>query len=1162
MFQYILTEEQAPDWLMKTSLIDVRHDIRALLPFPTYRQDNQTFVSDYLQEVKPYHVQVKDFNLVYDGNDDYPGTVTDFDCPAYYDTQLQTPQYVSPILLPYTASTAVGNGTASNVADTEPTAEIWATTPWNEWYNNYLLSLQSVAVSAGGSGYTEAPEVIVGTEWQSNTAYTTGQQIFYRTNLYSVTDSGTSGDTAPEFTTGSQMNGSAALSYSGTAAKAVAVINSRLQVIAVNVTVEGSGYVVTPAIRFVSTSGSGAQAHAYMGNDLVRSMNMSIKYDRYEYISNITDWTYLVATYPAGTQVRYADRVWQATNTVSNAPTTIAAAGVAGSYTLTLASNIYLGTGMIVSGFGIPADTIITQSSTGSNIISISQALLSSIESTEISFYNPFIVEQWTRIPADTLSGIDRTQGFYLPTANQPGRSLPLLIDGLEYPGVQVSALDFSYNTGYDVGNYDINPFDNISYSPEGTPTYDPALLDAAYSSAYLDPFLGLRPTDINVDGGGYIDVFSSYAPEELVPGSEFDTLDMRVYTTPGSDSTGLGWGFQAKSIRYTYDPENPVLNFAGVLEYPFTIAIFNVTLGLAIEPVNYDWANYEVTVGLTETAGDVLDLYVTGVGGGNQLYLNTYLGNTIENSQIAVPFSITSISEFLIYNGEVRLIPGSDYTYAADGASSTTVTFANTYEATDRINLAVFGYTDSDPTRSWSLPVYEVIVSDGSSTVAMSNSLQGTNQVNLVVTVNGVRLRPYQGAEYLGNGSTVTFTLPNNNSYDPSTMSNNDVLVYIDNVKLTQGVGEGYVVNPYTGGARTITFTTAPAAGAKILASVGTGSEYRVYNDALTFLPGSIPNSGDIMNIVTWNDTSEQALLTQLFVGPSTSGNNTFDLGRVVTNPERLLVTLDGHWLFNGLGFTVDGANLIIGGSTVGPDAVLAVTLFTNIVVPDPMTFRIFQDMRGVQATYRITPGSTTALAQPVTAVADVIYVDNASALGVPNLALNIWGVVTIGAERIMYRYIDLEANTISGLLRGTAGTAVASHASGTAVYNMGRGNLMPETCQNYIVSNITYPLVSGVNLGDGTTTAFTATDIDISQEPIDTRDQTVIVYVGGERIQTGYTITADAPVTVTFDAAPPVGAEVTILVRRAHTWYDVTTPDLPLNRTDTVCARFLQGQ
>jgi hypothetical protein len=1210
MFQFILSEEQSPDWLTKTSLIDVRHDLRELVPFQTYRQDNQTFVSDYLQEVKPYHVQVKDFNLVYNGLDEYPGTLTDFDCPSYYDTALQSPQYVSPILLPYTQSTATGTGTASDISDTESNAEIWAVTPWSDWFDNYLLSLQSIDMSAVGSGYTSPPTVTIGTEWQANTAYTIGQQIFYGTNLYSVTVAGTSGSAAPTFTTGSLVNGTATLTYAGTAATGVAVINSQLQVVAVNIVEAGSGYTTTPVVILTSDSGSGARAYAYMGNDLVRNFNMTIKYDRYEYTSTIADWSYLVENYPVNTQVRYIDRVWQAISTINNTPIIVSAVGTAGEYTLTLSSSAGLGTGLIVTGLGIPPGTIITQYSSGSNTIEISQALLVTINSELVNFYDPFIFEQWDSVAASSLSGINRTQGFYMPTVNQPGRSLPLLIDGLDYPGVQVYALDFSYNTGYDVGNYDINPFDNISYSPEGIVTYDPALLDAQYSSAYVDPFLGTRPTDINVDGGGYIDIFSSYAPEELVPGSEFDTLDFRVYTAPGSDYDGLGHGFPAASVRYTYDPTNPVLSFAGLLQNPFTVVVFNATLGLTIEAVNYDWVNYEVTVGLTETAGDVLDLYVTGVGGGNQLYLNTYLGSDVGN-ELTVPISVEIISEFLIYNGEVMLVEGVDYTYAATGNQSTMVTFVDTYGATDRINLAVFGYASTGTTTSWSLPVFETIVSNGNDTYDLTSSFQGTNQVNIIVTVNGARLRPYQGVSAVGDGSTTTFELPNNNGYDPMLMSDNDVIVYVDNVKAIQG--STYVINPDDSSVpRTITFAEAPVDGADILMSVATNSEYRVYNNALTFLSGHVPVVGDIIDVITWNDTSEQGLETQVFVGPSVDNNNTFDLGRIVANPERLLVALDpdgilgGRWLFNGLDYLVEGTKITLSGPTIDSNAVLAVTLFTNSVVPSPMTFRIFQDMRGVQATYRITPSSTTELAAAVNNTDDIIYVTDASALSEPNFAAdfninfvystgdvvmynglfyqaigpttgnlptdtaywspttgaaNTWGVLTIDAERIMYRHRDTVANTVSGLLRGTAGTAITSHAVDAYVYDMGRGNLMPETCQNYIVSNVTYPLISGENLGDGSTTEFIA-DIDISQEDSTIRDETVEVYIGGERIQDGYTITNPDPVTVLFDTPPPAGVEVTILVRRAHSWYNTATPALPLVETDTICARFLRGQ
>jgi len=1292
MFKFILTEEQAPDWLMKTSFINVRHDIRSLLPFPTYRQDNQDFVSDYLQEVKPYHVQVKQFNLVYKGQDEYPGFATDFDNPPYYDTSLEIPQFVSPILLPYTKSTAVGTGRPSDIADTPANAEIWATTPWQEWYNNYLLSLTSVSVTATGSGYATEPEVIIGTEWTADTAYTLGQQVFYGSNLYSVTVAGTSADVPPSWVTGSELSGTATLTYVGTPATAVAVINSQLQVIAVNVVDDGAGYTTNPVITFVSATGTGAQARANMGNPLVREFNLTIKYDRYEYVSTITDWNYLVAVYPANTQVRFADTVWQAIDTVTNTPIVLNSTGTAGEYTLTVPSTTGLATGMIVTGLGIPADTTVTEINEVDNIVTMSRAVLQSITSKPVNFYSPFVVEEWDRVPASTLSGINRTQGFYLPTVDQPGRSLPLLIDGLNYPGVQVYGLGFDFNTGYDVGNYDINPFDNISYGPEGFPTYDPALLDATYSSSFDDVFLGTRPADINVNGGGYIDEFSSYAPEELVPGSEFDTLDFRVYTSPGFDNTGLGHGFPAASQRFVYDPANPVLSFAGFLKHPFTVVVFNATSGLAIEPTNYDWANYEVTIDpATSNAGDIINLYITGVGGGNQLYLNTY--NQAALDEIVVPFAVPSvynitttytwgdvvsyngdfyratavttgnlpvnlvgwtlvssaavIYQILIYNGEEQLEAGTDYTVSSSGGS-TTVTFATTYDNTARINLAVFGYAVDGPTHSWSLPVFQTLEATGGTTVDLINSLQGTNAVNLIIVVNGQRLNPYQGSEYVGDNVTVEYELPNSYGYDPALVSDNDVFVFVDNVKLIQDLD--YVVDAYDGISdyRTITFTTAPVTGSKILLSVATECGYRLYNQSLTFLPGNIPAAGDIVEIITWNDTSEQRLLTEVFVGPGTINNNTFDLGREVTNPERMLVTLNGYWLFNGIDFVFNGTTITISGQTIISTDVVAVTLFTDRVVPDPMAFRIFQDMRQVQATYRITPSTTTTLVQPVEIADDIIYVEDASALSEPNFATsysnnisynlgavviygtefyqaiafttgnlptdtdyweltdgaaNIWGILTVNGERILYRNRDTVTNTVSGLLRGTAGTAITTHNVGTYVYNMGRENLMPLGCQNYVVSNITNPLESGVNLGDGTTIEFVASDISlviagatawvvsntyasgaavvnsgnyyraIIAVPANTAitnttywepmSNAVEVYVGGARIpNTDYTMTSQNPVTVEFDTAPPDGAEVAILVKRAHTWYNVDTPNLPLNETDTICARFLQGQ
>ena len=678
MFKYIYSEFTAPDWLIKSSFIIVDHQLQPLLPYQLYEVDDQTFVQDYLTEVKPYHVQTLAFNLVYNGSDTYPGGMTDFDVPAYWNNTLEIPQFTSPVLTPYTAS---NSNPESRVSDAAANAAVWAEIPWQSWFSNYTLRIEGVDIVAGGTGYTVAPDVTFGTAWTANTVYVLGQQIYYINgpvnNLYSVTVAGSSGDTPPIFTTGSQVNGTATLTWVGNGASGYATINSTGQVVAVTVTDTGSGYITTAPVTITGGNGTGAQAGTIMNNNMVREFAIRIKFDRYQYATTIFEWQ-AGYSYATGDQVRWHDRVWSADAPVSS------------------------------------------------------------------TVFDP---NQWSLVDSGTLSGVDRTMGYYAPTPNMPGLSLPLLINGVSYPGVQVAGLNY-------------------------TAGQDTSLLDTVFSSSYVDPYLGLRPTDINVVGGGYVDGYSSYAPEELVPGIEFDTLDFRVYTT---------------------------------------------------------------------------------------------------------------------------------------------------------------------------------------------------------------------------------------------------------------------------------------------------------------------------------------------------------------------------------------------GGPTNGAD------------------FRIFQEMRGLQLAYTITADTTTTLTQAVTATDDVIHVANAGALFVPDFDTNQWGVLTINAERIMYREINLVDNTVSDLMRGTAGTAVASHSDGSAVYNMSSNNLFGRQYQNYVVEDTT--------AADGTATVFTAPSITLSTSttawvitntyslgdivsasgsfyrakqavPANTAitdtnywqslASAVEVYVGGLRVSNSvYTVTAQSPVAVTFTTAPAEGLDVTVLVRRG-TWVD----------------------
>ena len=1081
MFDFILQEQVAPDWLFKTSLIDVNHKIRDLLPYQIFRQDNQDFVLEYIKEVKPYHVKIKEFNLKYEGTDTYQGSVTDFDCPAYFDTTYN--QFVSPIL-------DDGEPPLDPVSSTPSTAPIWQTLPWSQWYQNYTLELQAVDVIEPGANYTIAPQVVIGTKWQANTGYTAGQQIFHRSNLYTVQIGGTSGTLAPTFTEGAETNGTVTLAWAGDPGLAVARVNTGGQLVQVIVADPGIGYLITPAITITGGNGSGARAVAVMGNELVRNFTTTIKFDRYEYTSQVLDWE-PNTKYAEGQLVRFQDQVYSV-NEVD--------------------------------------------------------------DSSELDSGAIFDPEDYTVVDPATLAAADRVIGLYAPTPNEPGRELAQVIVGIDYPGVQVKGPGFDQNTGFDVGNFDINPFDNIDFGPEGRPTYDPAILDAIYESSFLDTYLGERTTDINVAGGAFVDTYSSHAPEELVPGATFDTLDMRVFTRPGSDWTGDGHGFNIKTVNLAWTASNASISFADAMAHAVAVRVVNITNRESLIPVeqySINWPSQTVTVTGGAAAGDIVSMEIYGIGGGSQLYKESYPGNLVGNS-LLLPVAYNEIYELnIVVNGEII----TNYSYASSsGGRTTTVTFADTYDINDWLVITVMGITT--PQKTWSFPLTQYFIYDGSTdTYILDNSLQGTNDINLIVERDGSRLRPAESVEYFGDGSSAgPFYLPTRGQVNQGLISDNDVEVYVDQERLFLAVD--YTVSPWDGSSdRYVQFNTAPAPGTTIVIALTTDADYIVNNDQLILRVGA--SFGAVIGVTTWNDTQEQGLLTQVFVGPTQTGTtigepydstnfdagditglpgsydysagtvietNNFDTGRPILDSERLWITLNGQRLLAGDGFTVSGTVVTISGSIIGPGDVVAITSFTQTVVPEAIAFRIFQDMLGIQKIYRILPETSTVLTQALSATDDIIYVRDAKNLDEPNLPNNIFGQITVNGERITYRERDDWANTVSGLRRGTAGTGADSHALDAPVLSIGRGELLPDAYQQRTLEQ--------TFLADGSTTTYSAEFGYVNE---------IDVYLGGsiqcyvgpsigalvEIPQEDFTIISVDPIAVQLDFVPAAGLQ-----------------------------------
>ena len=1089
--------------------------------------------------------------------DDYQGTMTDFDVPAYYDTDVIPNQFISPVLTPYTVSTAVGTGTPSDVSDTPSTSLIWQDQPWNFWYQNYTLAVVGAIVSDSGSGYTVAPVATVTGDCVSPAVLTVNINGSGHITGVTVVDPGVGYITTAIIT----LSGG-----NGTGGQLVAVMAG-----------PGQGE------NTDTTAGTTGQTQYY---NLVRSFNLTMKYDRYQYASTIVDWEPNV-NYDNGTQVRYDNRVWTADSS----------------------------------------------DSTG----------------VESATFDP---QQWQLVNAATLSGVDRTMGLYVPSVNEPGLDLGLLISGITYPGVQVSAPTFSQNTGFDVGNFDINPFDNIAYGPEGRPTYDPGILDTIYESRFLDIYLGLRPTDINVVGGEFVGPYESHAPEELVPGSEFDTMDFRVYTRPGSDWDLNGHGFAWKIVKWVYNSTIAYTqSFDGIIPNPVQIRVTNQTQRrdlIVDKDYSVDWTNNFVTIIPSISAppaanGDILVLSVFGIGGGNQLYKNSYIGSDIGDS-VTIPVAYSEIedtaifvngvlvSDYILYpkdhpawNNTIAYSAGDQVSYYSEQniyvavfsppvgtppsdsfywkpelgtVNSTTILFANSWSSSDEVNITAIGSTDGSLPYTWSTPQTQNFVSYGQLDYMLDNSMSGTNIANLVVEINGIRARPPEGALYIADGSSG-YALPNRGGYSLGLVSENEVYVWVNNERLT--LGRDYFVEPFTGGdTRYVDFITAPSIGSQVLISVITKADYVIIDDGSTIdnyillfrtNGGFRPISGDIVSVTSWNDTAQQSIVTLLWQGPVIKGIvvnepfdstgfdagdipndpgsfdytegvqiivNDFQLNRYVLDPTRMWVTKNGKRIFYGDDYLVVGQQLILHGPAIGVTDVVVAQLYTDSVVSNAMAFRIFQDMRGIQATYRMTPETTTYLTQPLLKGQDTIHVDSVSGLTQPDLLINIWGIITINGERIMYRELDINNNTVSSLMRGTAGTAVADHAVDSIVYNLGQSNLAPAEYQDQIVYTNT--------LANGSTTTFTAPNIDLGNLTLSFAEQAILVYVSGLRVTTGYTVDSVAPATITFATAPKDGYEVSIRVRQGFGWYQPANGNpsdgRALQITQTDAARFFRGQ
>jgi len=1024
LFRYILSEQSDVGWLHKTSLIDVEHTVRDLEQYPTFKKDDQDFLLNYLTESKPYHTKIKEFLLKYNGNDQYNTDTIDFDVPAYYDTTFG--KFISPVL---DYDGVILKTDQSNFDDDgkglkETGYNIWELTPWDSWYTNRGLSIGSVVIQNSGSGYISAPTVIV------------------------------SGGGAT------------------TQATMISRINTVGKVIGIDILTGGDGYTSEPTITLSGGNGQGVVLTSIMTNPLVRNVLTTIRYDRCEYNTSVVDWvndmtlttvdsdlstidssiTVDSGLYEVGKLVRFNNKL----------------------YVLNVLKSFE-------TSFDINDYTLIDSPTMEYIYDNDNNKYVSPVPSNAV--YPQYGITQ-------RVSGADRTMGYYVPDIDKPGLDIGLLINGTTYHGVSINGLDMTSSDTVDV----------------------------EYSSSFSNLYLGTNPSDINPDGGLFIDEYSSHSPEELIPGSVFDTLDMVINTRPGFDYDGNGHAFEMQYKLFEYTSSTTVFSFIDIVEHPISIKVINSTNGLVLSETNnytVDWANGTVSITSGVTNGETIQIYVYEIGGGNQLFRETYNGTDILN-EVQIPVESSSIYNILIHvNGSIL---SSGFTATSDGKvtvdsiletvdsdiltadivssdtrNTTTITFTSTYTSSDFIVISVFGFESTQ--HEYSYPETKSFTGIGASYNLIYGSnginIDNKNRQNALIYHNGIRLRPPEAKRYIGDSTLTDFRLPEVGLINHSLVSTSEIVVYIDNE--VQTLSTDYVVTTVVVGADTfkdISFTTAPPIGSKVDVYVITNSDYTIDTSSLIIKSHITVTPTSAISATTWNDTSEIDITTSVFVGPTHTttlvvelfdsfgfdmelfdyiGNaagtvNLFDLRRTITNGNRLVVTKNGKSLLSGVDYVVSDTALLITGDLISPIDVIAVTSVTDGTVPEELSFRLFKDMNGSSAMYRID--NSVTLTKDVADTDEKIYVNNVSKLTEPNLGLGIFGIAIVNGERITYRERNTVDNTIGGLRRGTAGTGIANHTKNSIVNDVSVG------------TSVTGSVITSTTLGSDTNETSTTYD------------------------------------------------------------------------------------
>jgi len=400
------------------------------------------------------------------------------------------------------------------------------------------------------------------------------------------------------------------------------------------------------------------------------------------------------------------------------------------------------------------------------------------------------------------------------------------------------------------------------------------------------------------------------------------------------------------------------------------------------------------------------------------------------------------------------------------------------------------------------------------------------------LVEINGRVLRGPDNTYYVGDGSTYTYGvvsgLEDDSTVDPAKTitSASQVEVYVNGTK--KDLNTHYTVDI---GNNNIEFVTASVPTSTDVICISTLVDHQYFNTGndIVLVPSAITSpysltANDIISVTTFNNALGMKQRREVLEGRP---GGVFKLRFDILHAGYTFVWLNGEQLIQGVDYTASGNTVTVSGKTITSSDRLDVMYFALESATGATGFRIFKDMMNRTFYKRISKNATTKLTIDMTEGTQTITVADASVLPTPDAASNTPGVIFIDKERI--EYFTKSSNTLGQLRRGTLGTGIKGHGSGTEVVDASGTQTIPYADTVH----------TNTFTGDGSTLTFALSQAPASASELD-------IFIGGQRLlltsEDGSTInySVDGSTTaVTLSTAPASGTQIKVLHKKGQVWY-----------------------